>query len=179
MRKLYTIFFVIKFYCWFSIVKLLTLFYKLIGPSNPKKDILFLESLTYDGAGYTYRVHQWQKLLSESGLIVESLCVVPDAKTFFKESDTKNLPKFLLKNIRIRIQQIIYARQFKTVVVRRNLVIYNQYGNHFMEKLLRAAHGNCILDFDDDLGAQEPINSTSLFHKIMLMTSHQFYGSFK
>jgi glycosyltransferase involved in cell wall biosynthesis len=157
----------------------LTFYFKIIGSKKANKDVLFIESFTYDGAGYEYRVKHWQRILVQKGLKVESVVVIEDAKTFFQESKTENLPNFILKNIRIRIRQIIYSRQFKLVIVRRNMVIYNQYGDHFMEKFLLAAHQNCVLDFDDDLGAQEPIPENTFFNKIIQHTTHQFYNSFK
>lgn len=178
MNKLKTLCFILRFYGLFAVVRFLTLYYKIIGTGKREKDVLYLESLTFDGAGYTYRVKYWEDILKGKGMEVESLCVVPDAVSFFSESTTDNLQTFILKNIKIRIKQIRYSRNFKCVIVRRNLVIYNQYGNHFMEQFLRVASPDCILDFDDDIGAQEPTRSPSLFHRIMNMSSHQFYGSF-
>jgi glycosyltransferase involved in cell wall biosynthesis len=138
-----------------------------------------MESFTLDGAGYTYRVKHWQEILIQKGLKVESVVVIKDAKTFFNESSPENLQKFILKNIRMRIKHIIYSRQFKILIVRRNIVVYNQYGKNFMEKFLSAAHSNCILDFDDDIGAQEPKPTKSFFNSIVQQTPKQFYESFK
>lgn len=182
MKKLQNLSFVLKFYLLFLCVKIITIYYKFIGfnLNKPTKDILYLESFTIDGAGYNYRVKHWQDLLLQDELSVESLFIIEKAEDFFRETAAENLSQFLLKSILIRIKQIHYSRNFKTVVVRRNLLVYNQYGNHFMEKLLIAAHPNRILDFDDDIGAADSIGEQkSLFQKIMLTSDSQFYKSFK
>ena len=73
MKKITNIIFIIKFYILFAIVKILTFYFKLMGKATPKKDILFMESFTLDGAGYTYRVKHWQEILIQKGLQVELL----------------------------------------------------------------------------------------------------------
>lgn len=179
MKKLKTLIFILQFYFLFALTKLLVVYYKIVGYKKARKDILFLECFTEDGAGHTYRVKHWVSLLQKDGLDVESKFIVRWAVDFFKETNDDNLPRFLIKSIIIRIKQIHYSRNFKVVIVRRNLLNYNQYGNHFMEKLLSAAHPNRILDFDDDVGATVVYNEDkSLFDRLLMTTKDHFYKSF-
>ncbi len=169
-----------QFYILFLYTKWLILIYKLIGYKKPHKDVLYLECFTEDGAGYTYRVKHWMDLLIKDSLKVEAKFIVRLANDFFKQTDSKNLQIFLIRSIIIRIKQIQYSRNFKTVVVRRNLLLYNQYGNHFMEKLLVSAHPNRVLDFDDDIGATVvKSKKISLFNKFLMANDNHFYDSFK
>lgn len=178
MSQFKNLYFVLRFQFWYLIVRIVTVYFQILRKTNPSKDVLFLESFTKDGAGYTYRVKHWEELFREKGLSVESLFVTEDAATFFKSVNSEELPNYIIHCIKVRLRQICYARQFKMVIVRRNLVVYNQYGNHFMEKLLKAANSNCFLDFDDDIGEQEPTVKRSLFHRLMQTVPNQFYGSF-
>jgi glycosyltransferase involved in cell wall biosynthesis len=179
MKKIKTLFFVLQFYSLYVYTKILVLVYSIIGNKTPKKDVLFLECFPEDGAGYTYRVKHWMNLLLQDGFKVESKFIIRFAKEFFRESSSENLQRFLIKSIVIRIKQINYSRNFKVVVVRRNLLNYNQYGNHFMEKLLAAAHPNRILDFDDDIGATVAYDGRKrLFHKLLMTSQDHFYSSF-
>jgi len=179
MKKLKTLLFVLRFYSLYIYTKILVLFYQIIGYKTPKKDILFLECFPEDGAGYTYRVKHWMDLLLKDDFKVESKFIIRLAKDFFRESSSENLPQFLIKSIVIRIKQINYSRNFKVVIVRRNLLNYNQYGNHFMEKLLAAAHPNRILDFDDDVGATVTYDdSKRFFHRLLMTSKDHFYKSF-
>ena len=179
MSKLRTFYFSIQFYALFVIVKWLTFYYRIVGYKNAKKDVLYLESFTLDGAGYNYRVKHWQNLLLSDGFTVESLFITQNSKDLFFQTIPENLPNFIIRSIRIRIKQIQYARDFKVVIVRRNLLLYCQYGNLFMEKLLEASHPNRVLDFDDDIGATVQQGKDNLFQKLMLTVDDHFYFSFK
>ncbi len=178
MKRLKNILFVIQFYGLFIVVKLLTFYYKFVGFKNASKDIIYLESFTEDGAGYNYRVKHWKDLLELDRYTVESVFIIRYAKDFFKQTAPENLQKFLIKSILKRIKQIHHSRNFKHVIVRRNILVYCQYGDLFMEKLLMAAHPNRILDFDDDIGSETNTGEKSLFQKIMLTVNNQFYSSF-
>jgi len=180
MSKIKTIIFICKFYFLYFLVKCIYIYYSLVSAKKPTKDILYLESTPEDGAGYTYRVKHWMNLLNNDGITTESLFLIRSTKDFFKETSSKNLQKFVIKSIILRIKQIHYSRNFKVLIVRRSLVIYNQYGSHFMEKLLKVAHPNRILDFDDDIGSNKIYEKkNSFFQNIMLTRENHFYDSFK
>ena len=66
--------------------------------------------------------------------------------------------------------------KFDTIIVRRELLIYNDYGNLFFEKWLLKIHPNVILEFDDDIASakREPRKVESLFGKLMLENGEKF-----
>jgi glycosyltransferase involved in cell wall biosynthesis len=65
--------------------------------------------------------------------------------------------------------------------VRRELLIYNDYGNLFLDKLLLKYHPNAILDIDDDLSAakNQPKTVAHLFGKICLENGDKFNETLK
>lgn len=178
MKKLKTGWFILRFFFWFGLIKLLTLYFRIIPKKNPRKDVLYLESLPSDGAGYNYRARKWIELLNKKGWSVESRFIIENAKDFFERTTTDNLQDFLIHSIRKQLSNVLYARNFKVVIVRRNLLIYNQYGNLFMEKFLHAAVINSLLDFDDDLGYLMEDSKQSLFNKLLMRNQDHFYKSF-
>lgn len=178
MRKFKTFCFIFVFLFWYLIAKILMLF-SFLFPKTKKKDVLYLESFTRDGAGYNYRVHFWKELLEKEGLAVDSKFIFEFGKDFFYYTSQPTLYTFILKGLRRQIKNIMTSRHYKCVIVRRNLLPYNQFGNHFLEKLLVKFNSNTILDFDDDIGAQEPRINESFIHKLLHTTNQQFYGSFK
>lgn len=178
MSKLKTLLFMFKFYLLFITVKLLQVYYKVVGYKNGTKDIFYMESTPEDGAGYVYRVKHWLELLSKDGIQVEAGFLIRSTRDFFRETSDENLQRFIINSIVLRIKQIHYSRNFKMVIVRRNLLIYNQYGNNFMEKLLRSAHPNRLLDFDDDIGTNKIHDKRNTFFQSLMLTSEdQFYTS--
>ena len=58
----------------------------------------------------------------------------------------RNMPMLLVRAMRRRFRQCLYARQLSVVIVRRELLQFNDYGNLFMEKFLLQIHPNVILD---------------------------------
>lgn len=177
MKKIKTIIFVLRFYILFIKVRLLTLFFKFYPLNfNPSMDVLYLEVFTKDGAGYNYRVQKWTELMDKKS--INCFFLVENSQVFFEKIKPENLQSFLIDSMKMRIQHIIQSRNYKNVVVRRRILLYNNYGNLFFEKLLRAAHPNIILDFDDDIA---PIidYKKSFFQKIMLDRPLAFNESFK
>ncbi len=81
----------------------------------------------------------------------------------------QNHTKFLIQYLRKRFWQVVKSRKFEIVVVRRELLLFNDYGNLFLEKLLLKIHPNAILDFDDDLSAakSQPKAITNRYAKIL------------
>lgn len=177
IKKLKTFSFLLKMHCTFFIVWLLRIIIPIIR-CKKTKDVFYLEAFTRDGAGYNYRVNYWKEELEKNGYKVDAAFIYEFAEEFFKYANQSSLQPFLSKALGIRIKQILQARHYKLVIVRRNLIPYNQYGNHFLEKLLVAVNPNCILDFDDDIGAQES-NVKSKFDRFLFSSDQQFYGSFQ
>jgi glycosyltransferase involved in cell wall biosynthesis len=53
----------------------------------------------------------------------------------------------------VRLGQCLAAPLYSCVVVRRELLLFNDYGDLFLERLLLTLNPNVVLDFDDDIGA--------------------------
>ena len=84
--------------------------------------------------------------------------------------------KWTIRNYFIRFFQVLSCISDDTVIVRRNLLIYNDYGNLFLDKLLLSFHPNVILDFDDDLSNNlKTGESSSLFGKLLMENRFIFY----
>mgnify|MGYP000962535714 CR=1 FL=1 len=105
-----------------------------------------------------------------------------ESKTDFDNAVKKEtFSKFLLRSIKIRYKQCLYAREFETVIVRRELLFQNDYGNLFMEKFLLKIHPNVILDFDDDISAakNQPKKITNFYGKLLLEDGDKFNNTLK
>ena len=142
--------------------------------------ILFLEIFPVENAGYQYRAKKWSNLFNEKGIKTEVWTIFDNKKEY--EELASNAPKkFLRKAMWIRFKQIKASKPYKKVIVRRELLQYNDYGNLFMEKLLLKFHPNAILDFDDDISAakNEPRHVTSLFGKLLKENGLKFTESLK
>jgi len=171
------------FFCLYLcilVTKLIPLFIKKKAIQVQKKDILFLECTPIENAGYNYRSKKWTDKLSESGLKCEVKTLFEDRYQFERHIKKENLTVFYVKSMSRRLRQCVYARNFKTVIVRRELLLFNDYGNLFMEKLLFKIHDNIILDFDDDVAAskRQPKQVTSFYGKMMFENGNKFSDSF-
>ncbi len=163
---------------------IVTWFYILLSKVMPfflikkkRKNVLYLAAFYPGNAGYHWRVKKWQEELVNMGMKVDVLHVTNAHEINRCE---ENLSKFLIKNLNRRFRQVVKARHYETVIVRRELLLFNPYGNHFLEKLLRKLTNRLILDFDDDLSAskQEPKYITSIYGKMALEDGNSFRNSF-
>ena len=77
-----------------------------------------------------------------------------------------------------RIWHCFVALTYNCVVVRRELLLFNDYGNLFLDRFLLVAHPSVILDFDDDLSAakREPRARTA-FGRLMFESPAKFSES--
>ncbi len=148
--------------------------------NNSENSVLFLECFPRENAGYHYRSEIWSKILAENG-------ITSDVMTIIEERDTWNdlfynhRFRFLKKSIWIRFRQIKRSKSFETVIVRRELLLFNDYGDLFLEKFLLKIHPNAILDFDDDIAAskQEPRTIRSLVGKLLQENGTKFSDTLK
>lgn len=147
----------------------------LVRRKTPSKDILFLENFPIENAGYQYRAKKWAEIFTINGFSSEVI-TIENSKNKFDEYLKKNTAQFLIKSMFLRIKQCLYARNFKIVIVRRELLLFNDYGNCYMEKFLLAIHSNVILDFDDDISAskKQPKEITNLYGKLLLENGNKF-----
>ena len=83
---------------------------------------------------------------------------------------------YLLK----RFPQCLTAPLYNCVVVRRELLQFNDYGDLFLERLLLALNRNVVLDFDDDIGAakREP-RPLSTFGRLLRENPTKFGDSLR
>jgi glycosyltransferase involved in cell wall biosynthesis len=122
------------------------------GPSagDPRR-VLFLASFWPGNAGYEYRIGRWAEILDHAGFEVD-IDQVFDHEQFWSWVDA-NDPSLYIEPARRRLRRILASGEYGTVIVVREILLYNDYGHRFLEGLLLAMHPNAILDFDDDLGA--------------------------
>ena len=170
------LFFVTYFYRFLTFI--LPIF---ISKKSAKDGILFLENFPIENAGYQYRAKKWVDIFNNENLNAEVVTLFEDKNDFEQQFKNDDVTLFFIKSIRKRFQQCMYARKFKTVIVRRELLLYNDYGNLFMDKFLLKIHNNVILDFDDDIAAakKQPKVITNFYGKLMCEDENKFNNSLR
>ncbi|NNC94098.1 MAG: glycosyltransferase family 4 protein [Chitinophagales bacterium] len=150
-----------------------------ISNSRPQSNsVLYLAAFFAENAGYQYRVNKWAEIIRSQGCEVDIKAVFN--KEEFEKLTERNHPLLYIKSFVLRFFQILQARKYKTVIVRRELCIFNDYGNLFLEKLLVSIHPFVILDFDDDIAyAKNEKREVNLFGKFMLESGEKFTKSLK
>lgn len=113
--------------------------------------VLFLAAFWPGNAGYEYRVARWARVLEEAGFAVDidSVWTHHQFWSWVEDHD----PRLYLHPARHRLRRILDSGDYGAVVVGREVLLWNDYGGLFLERLLLAMHPNAILDIDDDLGA--------------------------
>ena len=169
-------------YLFFSLYfyRLLAWFLSIVlRKKNAEDGILFLENFPVENAGYQYRAYKWKLEFEKKGQRCEVATIFEDKDEFDRQFD--NMPRMLVRAMRRRFRQCLYARRFAAVIVRRELLQFNDYGNLFMEKFLLSIHPNVILDFDDDISAskREPRKISSLYGRFMCENGNKFTDSLK
>ncbi len=159
VRKFIIALFVILFWISFIIISLLTVLFWLLRVNTIRKfamrgkttSVLFLGALPAGNAGHEYRSKKWIDIFNENGVRARALTIfrLDLNKKFVGESPILSL--YLMVFCWKRFLQCFYAFNYDIVVVRREILLYNDYGNMFMEKFLRSINNKMILDFDDNL----------------------------
>lgn len=137
------------------VVKVLTLL-RLPRPrkkSVGKTRVLFLECMGPPSAGYRHRSQGWVTVLNENDFEAECWYVMPYAEQVQLQKTPKSMLRLHAAYLRKRFVQCWRSADFDTVVVRRELLLYNDYGNLFFEKWMHRIHPHLILDIDDDIAA--------------------------
>lgn len=176
MLFIYKILFAIVLFFYLGISKLVLFF--VTQPKKPKS-ILFLTAFFPGNAGYHWRAKEWFAPLEAQGYKADIVHAIE--KDEFYKYKVSNLSLFHIKYLNKRFWQVIQSRKYEKVIVRRELLLYNEYGNLFLEKLLLKIHPNAILDFDDDIAFSkgEPREITSLYGKILAENGNKFTESLK
>jgi glycosyltransferase involved in cell wall biosynthesis len=123
------------------------------GPTNtgdPRR-VLFLASFWPGNAGYEYRVARWADALRAAGYEVDIDCVFGHEE--FWGWVERNDWRLYVTPARRRLRRILDSQGYGTVIVVREILLWNDYGDLFLERLLLAMHPDAVLDIDDDLGA--------------------------
>jgi glycosyltransferase involved in cell wall biosynthesis len=169
---------------YFVAAKLFSIFFKIKASKKYKsktngKNILYLAAFFPENAGYNWRCRKWADELSKDGFQVDIKIGITE-KEFYGNLEN-NTFIFLILFLHRRFWQVVRSKQYDTVIVRRELLIFNDYGNLFLEKLLLQIHPNAILDFDDDLTASKnhPKKITNLFGKILRENGNKFNESLR
>jgi glycosyltransferase involved in cell wall biosynthesis len=153
------------------------LIYPFLARRNKNKSVLYLAAFFPGNAGYHWRVKKWTEELEKEGFTVN--IASPLNELDFKHLLAQDHHQFLIKSLKRRFWQVVASRKHETVIVRRELLIFNDYGNLFLEKLLLKIHPNAILDFDDDLSAakKQPKKIANLFGRLMRENGDKFNES--
>jgi glycosyltransferase involved in cell wall biosynthesis len=114
--------------------------------------VLYLESFFPESSGHEYRVAVWTRVLQAAGYTTRVRHPLSE-KVSRALLDGGWTGVFYAAYLFRRLGQCVTAPLYSCVVVRRELLLYNDYGNLFLERLLLALNANVVLDFDDDIGA--------------------------
>jgi len=168
------------FYAVFVLVKVLT---ALGWPRQRRTNgnrVLFLECMGPPSAGFRHRSQGWVNALNTNGR--EAVCwfVLPYNQQWKLQQTASGMLRLQLIYLFKRFVQCFKSAQFDTAIVRRELLLYNDYGRLFFEKWMRRIHTNLILDVDDDIGAakREP-RRISAFGKAMMEEPEKFKSSLR
>lgn len=162
---------------------IVTWFYQLrsqfpIGKQKSKpKSVLYLAAFFPGNAGYRWRVEKWAEILREEGYDVTISYALTEEE--FYHLKATNPPLFYIKFLQRRFRQVKNALNFETVIVRREILVLNDYGDLFLEKFLLKRHSSVILDFDDDIAAakRQPREVTNLYGKLLGENGNKFNES--
>jgi glycosyltransferase involved in cell wall biosynthesis len=155
------------------------LIYPFLARRNKNKSVLYLAAFFPGNAGYHWRVKKWTEELEKEGFTVN--IASPLNELDFKNLLAQDHQQFLIKSLKRRFWQVVHSRKYETVIVRRELLIFNDYGNLFLEKLLLKIHPNAILDFDDDLSSskRQPRKITNWYGKLLQEHGDKFNATLK
>jgi len=141
---------------------------------------LFLEPFFPNNAGYEYRSNKWKEYLDKADFDVEIKNVLNEHE-FYRLTSKNDLLNFHLLFIFRRFKQVLWSfGKFDIIIVRRALLLFNDYGDLFLDRLLLKFQDNVILDYDDDLSSNISGNEKrSIFGKILIENRLIFYQALK
>ena len=188
IQKVTTLLFIPLFWVSFIIISFLTLLFQLLQVNKIRAyfrkgqtmAVLYLEVFPSINAGYKYRSGCWVSILNEKGFKAKAASIFKLDRHIKFINPPNFLPLYFLALCWKRFFQCLSAFNYDLVVVRRELLLFNDYGSLFMEKFLNSINNKLILDFDDDISAakHEP-RKLSCYGKIMLETPDKFLQSIK
>ena len=165
---------------------LTTYFYVLAGRlcslltlKRKRNGVLFLTAFYPGNSGYHWRAEKWTEELRKEGKEVTLMHALEENE--FRQLLKHDFQQFLILYLKRRFMQVLESRKYETVIVQRELLVYNEYGNLFLEKLLLRFHPNAILDFDDDLSSskRQPRKITNWYGKLLQEHGDKFNATLK
>ncbi len=191
-RILINLYFFVFFWFWWIVVWIITLLFKFLFFkqikkiikkfffAKRKKSIFYFEVFAPESAGNKYRTQKWIEILNRNNFKAKSAYVFEYREYLQLTSEKSSMPFFHMGFMWFRFWQILRSAFYDIVVVRRELLMFNDYGNLFFEKFLSSIHSNRILDFDDDIAAakREP-RTISTYGKLLLEHPKKFSDSLK
>lgn len=161
-----------SFYCIYLIIALNRFIFSFYKPKKNNKSIAFFACFSHENAGFNYRVKKWADILTKHGYKVKTFQIYSDSEI---SSLPLNFNRFLVKGMVLRYIQIIRSIKYENVIIRRELLLYNEYGDLFYEKLLVKIHPEAILDFDDHISiAKEEPRKVSIYGRLLLENGNKF-----
>src|SRR5690554_6354118 len=147
--------------------------------TKSKKSILYFSAFFADNAGYHWRVKKWAEELEKQVYTVSNVYAVNKEEFYGLLKD--NHTKLLRLRLKRRIWQVVNSRKYETVIVRRELLLFNDYGNLVLEKLLLIVHAHAILAFDDDIAAakNQPKQITNTYACLLQEHGNKFNESLR
>ncbi len=119
--------------------------------SRKNNTILYFENFPIENSGYQYRAQKWCEKLNNYDY--KAKVITTNYRKSKYDFEFMDINQYLIKSMWIRFFQICKSRKCEFVIVRRELLLYNDYGNLFMDKFLLHFHPSAILDIDDDIAA--------------------------
>ena len=147
--------------------------------ATAKRRVLWLEVFFPENAGYHYRSFKWKQILDEHGFDAQ-IKTTSSKKEFESIHKQDQVTRFYAVSLLRRIRHCLQTINYDCVIVRRELLHFNDYGNLFLEKFLLALHPNVVLDFDDDIAAakREP-KKISAYGKLLHESPAKFTHSLR
>ncbi len=144
-----------------------------------KNSVYYFSTFFPENAGSQWRVQKWCDALQEHHF--ETHIGYATTKDEFYSLYPDQSIQFQKNYLKRRFKQILESRDYEIVIVRRELLLFNDYGGLFILKLLLHFHPQAILDFDDDIAASknQPKEITHPYAKLMLENGNQFNDSLK
>src|SRR5690606_23485263 len=81
---------------------------------------------------------------------------------------------FLFISMWKRYFHLLSSCTYDRVIVRRSILLYNEYGNLFYEKLLLSIHPFALLDFDDNMERKDAHTPVSWYGRLTLEKKDKF-----
>lgn len=189
-RFILPVYFIFYFWIWFVIVTVITLLFRLlqikrikavISKRKKKKiSVLYLEVFSPQGAGNRYRAGKWAEILNKNGFKSTVEYVIEYNEYLRMTASQERVVFFHIEFLWKRLLQCLLSAKYDIVIVRRELLMFNDYGNLFFERLMYRLHPHLLLDFDDDISAakREP-KTISKYGRLLLEHPTKFSSALK